>query len=69
MGSGTANGGVVGGVVLPEDVLVVAVLLAHHDVVRQVYLDGPLCEVRLLAVLLLALAPDALGELLGGPSL
>lgn len=68
MGRGTAYGGVVGDLVLPE-VLVVAVLLAHHDVVGEVYLDGALCEVRLLAALLLALPADALGQLLGGPSL
>jgi hypothetical protein len=58
-----------GDLVLPGDVLVVAVLLAHHDVVGEVYLDGALCEVRLLAALLLALPADALGQLLGGPSL
>jgi hypothetical protein len=46
----TSDGGIIGNGIGPIDILVVAVLLAHHDVVGEVDLDCPIDKVRVLVV-------------------
>ena len=60
----TSDGGVIGNMVGPIEILVVAILLADHYVIGEVDLDCAVDEVRVFIAALLAHLPGAVVELL-----